>query len=100
MLSHLSNLNSDSLSLQMSQFAEKTQKQFTELQEIHERIKTSTASTDRTVKTLHEGHAQLRKPSEETKKSLNLVFEEQHKSIRDGDFLDQDLTNCLMSTIT
>ncbi|MBW0579791.1 hypothetical protein O181_119506, partial [Austropuccinia psidii MF-1] len=34
------NLNSDALWLQMSQFAEKTQKQFAELQESHDRMKT------------------------------------------------------------
>ncbi|MBW0487173.1 hypothetical protein O181_026888 [Austropuccinia psidii MF-1] len=42
----------------MSQFAEKTQKQFAELQESHERMKTLTASMDKIVKTLQEGHAQ------------------------------------------
>ncbi|MBW0573519.1 hypothetical protein O181_113234 [Austropuccinia psidii MF-1] len=47
-----SNLNSDALWLQMSQFAEKTQKKFVELQASHERMKTLTASMDKTVKTL------------------------------------------------
>ncbi|MBW0499713.1 hypothetical protein O181_039428 [Austropuccinia psidii MF-1] len=95
-----SNLNSYSLWLQMSQFAEKTQKQFEELQEIHERMKTLTASMDKIVKTLQEGHAQLSKGSEETKKRLNLVFEEQHHSKRDRDCLDQDIKKLLISTIT
>ncbi|MBW0564797.1 hypothetical protein O181_104512 [Austropuccinia psidii MF-1] len=58
------NLNSHSLWLQMSQFAEKTQKQFAEIQESHERIKTLTASMDKIVKNLQEGHAKLRKSSE------------------------------------
>ncbi|MBW0532233.1 hypothetical protein O181_071948 [Austropuccinia psidii MF-1] len=75
----------------MSQFAEKTQKQFAELQASHEKMKTLTASMDKIVKTLQEGHAQLRKASEETNKGLNLVFEEQHHSKRDRDFLDQDI---------
>ncbi|MBW0526826.1 hypothetical protein O181_066541 [Austropuccinia psidii MF-1] len=75
-----SNLNSDALWLQMSQFAEKTQKQFAKLQENHERMKTLTASMDKVVKALKEGHAQLRKASEETNKRLNQVFEEQHHS--------------------
>ncbi|MBW0503112.1 hypothetical protein O181_042827 [Austropuccinia psidii MF-1] len=52
-----SNLKSDALCLKMSQFAEKTQKQFAELQEILERMKTLTASMDQIVKTLQEGHA-------------------------------------------
>ncbi|MBW0557478.1 hypothetical protein O181_097193 [Austropuccinia psidii MF-1] len=69
-----SNLNSDALWLQISQFLEQTQKQFAELQERHERMKTLTASRDKIVKALQEGHAQLSKASEETNKRLNLVF--------------------------
>ncbi|MBW0494823.1 hypothetical protein O181_034538 [Austropuccinia psidii MF-1] len=52
-----SNLNSDALWLQISQFAEKTQKQFSELQASHERMKKLTASMHKIVKTLQEGHA-------------------------------------------
>ncbi|MBW0527756.1 hypothetical protein O181_067471 [Austropuccinia psidii MF-1] len=59
-----SNLNSDALWLQMSQFSEQTQKQFGELQESHERMKTLTASLEKTVKTLQEGNSQLSKASE------------------------------------
>ncbi|MBW0472179.1 hypothetical protein O181_011894 [Austropuccinia psidii MF-1] len=66
-----SNLNSDALWLQMSQFSEKTEKQFAELQESHERIKTLTASMEKIVKTLEEGLDQLSKASEETNKKLN-----------------------------
>ncbi|MBW0469576.1 hypothetical protein O181_009291 [Austropuccinia psidii MF-1] len=86
-----SKLNSDALWLQMSQFSEQTQKQFAELQESHERVKTLTASMDKIVITRQEGHAHLRKASEETRKRLNLVFEEQHHSKRDRDCLDQDI---------
>ncbi|MBW0470649.1 hypothetical protein O181_010364 [Austropuccinia psidii MF-1] len=75
----------------MSQFSEKTQKKFSELQASHERMKTLTSSMDKTVKTLQEGHAQLRKSSEETKKRLNLVLEEQNHRKRDRDCLDQDI---------
>ncbi|MBW0508116.1 hypothetical protein O181_047831 [Austropuccinia psidii MF-1] len=75
----------------MSQFSEQTQMQFSELLESHERMKTLTASMDKNVKTLQEGHAQLRKASEETNKRLNLVFEEKHHRKRDRDFLDQDI---------
>ncbi|MBW0556272.1 hypothetical protein O181_095987 [Austropuccinia psidii MF-1] len=42
------------------------------------------------IKNLQEGHAHLSKASEETKKKLNLVFEEQHHSRRDRDCLDKD----------
>ncbi|MBW0504030.1 hypothetical protein O181_043745 [Austropuccinia psidii MF-1] len=84
-----SNLNSYSLWLQLSHLSEQTQKQFSELQEIHERKKELTASRDKTVKTLQEGHAQLSKASEETYKRPNQVFEEQHHCKRDRDFLDK-----------
>ncbi|MBW0520989.1 hypothetical protein O181_060704 [Austropuccinia psidii MF-1] len=47
-----SNLNSDALWLQMSHFAEKTQKPFSELHESHERMKALTASMDKIVKAL------------------------------------------------
>ncbi|MBW0507126.1 hypothetical protein O181_046841 [Austropuccinia psidii MF-1] len=75
----------------MSQFSEQTQKKFSELEARHERMKTLTASMKQIVKTLQEGHSQLRKASEETNKRLNLVFEEQHHSERDRDCLDKDI---------
>ncbi|MBW0486040.1 hypothetical protein O181_025755 [Austropuccinia psidii MF-1] len=70
------NLNSDALWLQMSQFSEQTQNKFAKLQESHGRMNTLTASMDKIVKTLQEGHAQLSKASQETKRILNQVFEE------------------------
>ncbi|MBW0498180.1 hypothetical protein O181_037895 [Austropuccinia psidii MF-1] len=54
-------------------------------------MKILTASKDQIVKNLQERHAQLSKASEEINKRLNLVFEEQHHSRRDRDFLDQDI---------
>ncbi|MBW0483543.1 hypothetical protein O181_023258 [Austropuccinia psidii MF-1] len=69
-----SDLNSHALWLKMSQYAEQAQKQFAELEASHERLKKLTASMDKTVKSLQEGNAQLRKASEETNKRLNLVF--------------------------
>ncbi|MBW0544588.1 hypothetical protein O181_084303 [Austropuccinia psidii MF-1] len=86
-----SNVNSDALWLQMSQYVEQTQKEFAELEASHERMKKLTASMDKVAKTLKEGHAQLRKSFEETKKRLHIVFEEQHHSKRDRDCLDQDI---------
>ncbi|MBW0487065.1 hypothetical protein O181_026780 [Austropuccinia psidii MF-1] len=56
-----SNLKGDTLWLQMSQYADKTQKQIAEIEESHERMKTLTASMDKIFKTLQEGHAQLSK---------------------------------------
>ncbi|MBW0518885.1 hypothetical protein O181_058600 [Austropuccinia psidii MF-1] len=79
----------------MSQYAEQTQKQFAELEASHERMKKLTASMDKIVKTLQEGHAQLSKASEETNKILNLVFEELHHSKGDRDFLGQDIKKLL-----
>ncbi|MBW0481171.1 hypothetical protein O181_020886 [Austropuccinia psidii MF-1] len=95
-----SNLNSNALWLQMSQFAYQTQKKFEELQASQEGMKSLTASMENIVKNLQEGNAQVSKASEETNKRLNLVFEEQHHSKRDRDCLNQDIKNCLVSTIT
>ncbi|MBW0488695.1 hypothetical protein O181_028410 [Austropuccinia psidii MF-1] len=90
-----SNLKSDALWLQISKFAEKTRKQFSELQESHERMKTLTASIKTIVKTIQEGHSQLSKASEETNKRLNIVFEEKQHSKQDRDCLDQDINKLL-----
>ncbi|MBW0484284.1 hypothetical protein O181_023999 [Austropuccinia psidii MF-1] len=46
---------------------------------------------EKIVKTLQEGHAQLRNASEETNKGLNKVFEEQRHCKRDSNCLDQDI---------
>ncbi|MBW0470153.1 hypothetical protein O181_009868 [Austropuccinia psidii MF-1] len=73
----------------MSQYSEKTQKTFAELVESHERMKKLTASIDKIVKNLQEGHAQLSKGSEETNQRLDIVFEEQHHIRRDKDCLNQ-----------
>ncbi|MBW0501977.1 hypothetical protein O181_041692 [Austropuccinia psidii MF-1] len=86
-----SNLNSDELWLQMSQFAEKNQNQFAELEASHERRKAVKDSMDKIVKTLQEGHSKLSKASEETNRRLNIVFEEQHHSKWNRDCLDQDI---------
>ncbi|MBW0494739.1 hypothetical protein O181_034454 [Austropuccinia psidii MF-1] len=75
----------------MSQYSEQTQRQLAELEASHERKKILTASMDKISESPQEGHPQLRKHSEETNKGLNLVFEEQHHSKRNRDFLDQDI---------
>ncbi|MBW0562564.1 hypothetical protein O181_102279 [Austropuccinia psidii MF-1] len=46
---------------------------------------------DKIVKTLQEGHVQLRKASEETKKTLNQVFEKQQHNKKERDCLGQDI---------
>ncbi|MBW0562637.1 hypothetical protein O181_102352 [Austropuccinia psidii MF-1] len=75
----------------MSQYAEQSAKKFSELEASHERMKELQASMEKIVKNLQEGQAQLSKASEETKKRLNPVFEEQHHSKKDRDCLDQDI---------
>ncbi|MBW0565684.1 hypothetical protein O181_105399 [Austropuccinia psidii MF-1] len=50
-----------------------------------------TASMEKIVKTLQEGHSQLSKASEQTNERLKQVFEEQLYCKRDEDCLDQDL---------
>ncbi|MBW0519345.1 hypothetical protein O181_059060 [Austropuccinia psidii MF-1] len=79
----------------MSQYAEQSAKQFAELEACHERMENLQASMEQIVKSLQEGHAQLRKTSEETNKKLNLVFEEKHHSKRDRDCWDQDINKLL-----
>ncbi|MBW0470292.1 hypothetical protein O181_010007 [Austropuccinia psidii MF-1] len=79
----------------MSQYAEKTQKKFADLEASHERMKIFTASMDEIFKNPLERHAQLRNASEETNKRLNLVFEEQTHSKRDRDCVDQDIKKLL-----
>ncbi|MBW0505480.1 hypothetical protein O181_045195 [Austropuccinia psidii MF-1] len=86
-----SNLNSAALWLQMSQYAEKTQKQFAELQESHLRMEKITASMDKIVKSFQESHSKLRNASEEANKRLKPVFEKQNHCKRDRDCLDKDL---------
>ncbi|MBW0504454.1 hypothetical protein O181_044169 [Austropuccinia psidii MF-1] len=87
-----SNLKSDALWFRISPFSEKTHKQFSELQECCVRMEKLMASMEKIVKALQEGHNQLRKASEETKRRLNQVLEEKHHCKRDRDFLDRDLT--------
>ncbi|MBW0525313.1 hypothetical protein O181_065028 [Austropuccinia psidii MF-1] len=85
------NIKSDTLWLQMSQYADQSAKHFAELEASHERMKKLTASMDKIIRNLQEGHAQLSKASEQANKRLNLVFEEQHHSRRNRDCLDQDI---------
>ncbi|MBW0476452.1 hypothetical protein O181_016167 [Austropuccinia psidii MF-1] len=54
-------------------------------------MKNLTASRNKIVKVLQEGHAQLSKASEETNNRLNQVFDEQYHCKRDMDCLDQDI---------
>ncbi|MBW0501272.1 hypothetical protein O181_040987 [Austropuccinia psidii MF-1] len=79
----------------MTQYSDQTQIQFSELEASHERMKILTASMEKFVRNLQEGHPQLSKASEETNKRLNLVFEEQHHRKRHRDCLDQEINKLL-----
>ncbi|MBW0594165.1 hypothetical protein O181_133880, partial [Austropuccinia psidii MF-1] len=66
-----SNINSDTLCLQMSQYSEQSTKKFAKIEAGQKRLRKTHASSEQIVKNLQEGYAQLRKASEETKKRLN-----------------------------
>ncbi|MBW0471244.1 hypothetical protein O181_010959 [Austropuccinia psidii MF-1] len=82
-----SNLNSDQLWLQMSQFAVKTQEKFDELHRSNEKLKELTTLHEATIKAIQEGCAKLCKPSEETNERLNKFFEEKYHCKRERDCL-------------
>ncbi|MBW0504120.1 hypothetical protein O181_043835 [Austropuccinia psidii MF-1] len=63
-----SNLNSNALWLQMSQYSEQTQQQFAELEASYERIKTLTASMDKIVKPFKKDILNGAKPLQEPTK--------------------------------
>ena len=58
-----SNINSDTLWLQMSQYAEQSAKQFAEIKSGQDRMRKTQASSEQIVKNLQEGYAQLSKAS-------------------------------------
>ncbi|MBW0513559.1 hypothetical protein O181_053274 [Austropuccinia psidii MF-1] len=86
-----SNLNSDQLWLQMSQFSAQTQEKFDEHHRSNERLKELKSLYEAAIKAIQESCAKLHKASEETNKRLNQVFEEKYHCKRDRDCLDQDI---------
>ncbi|MBW0556157.1 hypothetical protein O181_095872 [Austropuccinia psidii MF-1] len=70
-----SNLNSDELWLQMSQFAVKTQESFDDLKRINERLQRNAILQEANIKAIQQICAQLRNACEKTNKRLNQVFE-------------------------
>ncbi|MBW0529310.1 hypothetical protein O181_069025 [Austropuccinia psidii MF-1] len=86
-----SNLNSEKLWLQISQFAVQTQEQLDDVKRLNERLQRNAILQEATIKSIKETCAQLSKASEETNKRLYQVFEEKHHCKRDRDFLDQDI---------
>ncbi|MBW0523389.1 hypothetical protein O181_063104 [Austropuccinia psidii MF-1] len=73
-----SNLNSDILWLQMSQFEVQTQESLHDFKRINERFQRNAILKKDTIKAIQESHAQLSKASEETSKRMNPVFKDQH----------------------
>ncbi|MBW0466901.1 hypothetical protein O181_006616 [Austropuccinia psidii MF-1] len=89
------NLNSDQMWLQMSQFLVQTHERFDELHRGNERSKELTTLHEATIKAIQESCDKLFKASEETKKRLNQVFEDQYHCKRERNHLAQDINNLL-----
>ncbi|MBW0526278.1 hypothetical protein O181_065993 [Austropuccinia psidii MF-1] len=84
-----SNLNSDQLWLQMSQFAMKNKEKIDELHRRNERVKELTNLHEYTLKAIEKSCARLWKDSEETNKRPNQIFVEQYQCKRYGDCMRQ-----------
>ncbi|MBW0465537.1 hypothetical protein O181_005252 [Austropuccinia psidii MF-1] len=80
-----SNLSSDQLWLQISQFEVQTQEKFDEIYSRNLRLQ------EATIKSIQESCSKLKRSSEETNKILNQFFEEKYNCKRDRDCLDQDI---------
>ncbi|MBW0500428.1 hypothetical protein O181_040143 [Austropuccinia psidii MF-1] len=90
-----SNLNSDKLWLQISQFAVKNQEKLDDFKRLNERLQRNSILQEATIKAIQESCDQLRKAFEETNKRLNQVFEEQHHCKRDRECLDKEINKFL-----
>ncbi|MBW0545319.1 hypothetical protein O181_085034 [Austropuccinia psidii MF-1] len=86
-----STISSNTLSLQFSQFVEKTQKEFERLHESISRIQEVYTIQTKTIHTLQEDYTESYKASEDTKRRLNQVLEGQNHCKRDREYLDQDM---------
>ncbi|MBW0570343.1 hypothetical protein O181_110058 [Austropuccinia psidii MF-1] len=86
-----STISSDTLCLQFSPFVEKTQKEFERLHESISRLQEVYTLQTKTIHTLQEDYTELYKASEDKKRRLNQVLEEQNQCKRDREYLDQDI---------
>ncbi|MBW0477374.1 hypothetical protein O181_017089 [Austropuccinia psidii MF-1] len=86
-----SNLNSDKLWLQMSQYSVQTQEQLYYFKILNERFQRNAILPEATIKAIQESCAQWSKASEKTNKRLNQVFKDQNHYKRDGDCLDEEI---------
>ena len=86
-----STISSNTLWLQFSQFVEQTQKEFERLHESMSRLQEACTLQTKTIHTLQEDYIELYKASEDSKRRLNQVLEEQNHCKRDREYLDQDI---------
>ncbi|MBW0560878.1 hypothetical protein O181_100593 [Austropuccinia psidii MF-1] len=86
-----STISSNTLWLQFSQFEEQTQKELERLHESVSRLQEAYTLQRKTIHTLQEDYTELYKASEDTKRILNKVLEEQNHYKRDREYLDQDI---------
>ncbi|MBW0461294.1 hypothetical protein O181_001009 [Austropuccinia psidii MF-1] len=86
-----STISSNTLWLQSSQFVEQTQKELERLHENISRFQEFYTLQTKNINTLQEDYTKLSKASEESKRRLNQVLEEQNHCKRDGEYLDEDM---------
>ncbi|MBW0491285.1 hypothetical protein O181_031000 [Austropuccinia psidii MF-1] len=86
-----STISSNTLWLHFSQFVEQTQKEFERLHESISRLQKVYTLQTKIIHTLQEDYTELSKASEDTKRRLNKVLEEQNHCKRDREYLDQDI---------
>ncbi|MBW0575641.1 hypothetical protein O181_115356 [Austropuccinia psidii MF-1] len=90
-----SNISSNTIWLEFSQFLEKTQKEFERLHESISRLQEVYTIQTKTIHTLQEDYTELYKASEDTKRRINQVLEDQNHCKRDREYLDQDIVKLL-----
>ncbi|MBW0578901.1 hypothetical protein O181_118616 [Austropuccinia psidii MF-1] len=86
---------SDPMIQKLLEFAVQTQVKFDDLKRDNKRLQKLTTLQEAIIKSIQESCGKLRKPSEETNKRLNQVFEEKDHCNRDRDCLDQDIRKLL-----
>ncbi|MBW0479905.1 hypothetical protein O181_019620 [Austropuccinia psidii MF-1] len=86
-----STISSNTLWLKFSQFLEQTQKEFERLHESISRLQEVYTLQKKTIHTLQEDYTKLCRASEDTKRRLNQVLEEQNHCKRDSKYLDQNI---------
>ncbi|MBW0587177.1 hypothetical protein O181_126892 [Austropuccinia psidii MF-1] len=86
-----STISSNNLWLQFFHFVEQAQEELERLHESISRLQEVYTSQTKTIQTLQEDYIELYKASEDTKRRLNQVLEEQNHCKRDREYLDQDI---------